>query len=165
VFGKAVDVDTLKEIIDFSKVVSASVIGLKGAANSYASAIYGLDTPINISGYPSLVVFQGDDEPSQSTLKRLEEVSYLIVFASYTSALTAKADVVLPVQNWAEQDGHYLSTDGKLQESHKSLVSDEYIPSNVDALSTLANGLGIKITGDWKKELTSNILPIAIKKC
>lgn len=164
VFGNGISYETLKEIVDFANVVDAVVIGMKGAANSLAAAQYDLNLPIDIKGCKSLVVALGDDELSQTALKKFDSAPFTVVFASYTSALTAKADVVFPVQIWSEQDGHYLSLEGKIQSSKKSLVSDENIKSNYDALMALAKELDIKVSGDWQKALAAQVAPIAIKE-
>jgi formate dehydrogenase major subunit len=164
VYGKGTSSETLKEIVNFAEVMGATVIGMKGEANSLAASQYGLDKSIDLKEYKSLVVVLGDDEITQATLKKLESAPYLVVFASHASALTAKADVVLPVQIWSEQVGHYLSLEGKLQESKKSLTSDENTHSNYDALNALAKELGIKVSDDWKKALSSRVASVEIKE-
>lgn len=164
VYGDGISFETLKEIVDFAAVVEASVIGMKGEANSFAAAQYGLNVAIDVKGSKSLIVALGDDDLTQTTLKKLEAAPFTVVFASYSSPLTAKADVVFPVQIWSEQDGHYLNLDGRIQESKKSLVSDEIIKSNYDALMALAKELEINISSDWRKALVAQVAPIIIKE-
>lgn len=163
VYGAGITYETLKEIVDFAQVVEAKVIGLKGEANSLASSIYGLDKAIELKNVKTLVVALGDSEISQAMLQKIETVPNLIVLASYASPLTAKANVVLPMQTWSEQDGHYLSIEGTLQESKRSLKSDENVHANFAAISDLAVALGLKGSSDWKTALTNQPSSVEIK--
>jgi formate dehydrogenase major subunit len=54
-------------------------------------------------------------------IQRLEQAPFLVVQASYASELTEQADVVLPVEIWAEQEGHYLNLEGRLQKAVRTL--------------------------------------------
>ena len=116
-------------------------MGVKGEANSLAAAQLGLEKTFKLNGHQAAYLALGDDEPSQQLLKKLEGVSFLVVQASYISPLTAIADVVLPVGNWMEQDGHYLSLEGRLQEAHQSIKPAEDILSNEAALQAVAKNL------------------------
>ena len=87
----------------------------KGKANSLVAQQIGLNKPFELNGHQAAFVVLGDEEPSQNTIKKLEKVPFLVVQASYQSALTAKADVVLPVTAWLEQSGYYVTCDGKVQ--------------------------------------------------
>jgi formate dehydrogenase major subunit len=82
--------------------------------------------------------------------------------ASYTSPATAKADIVLPVEMWTEQEGHYLNLDGRLQEAHKVVAAPEGVLSNVDALQKVSEALGYKSKADWKKALKSGTAAVLI---
>jgi len=72
------------------------------------------------------------------------------------------ADVVLPVEMWAETDGHFVNLDGHIQLASHSLPLPEGIRTNAAALSDLAEKLGIKLEGDWKKALTDRTAVVAI---
>ena len=87
----------------------------------------------------------GDDTPSQRLIQRLEKAPFLAVQASYVSRLTAMADVVLPVEMWAEQEGHYLNLEGRLQKANRVLTAPEGVRSNADALEALAGKLGLPV--------------------
>jgi predicted molibdopterin-dependent oxidoreductase YjgC len=54
----------------------------------------------------------------------------MVVQASYISQLTAMADVVLPVEMWAEQTGTYVNLEGRVQQAVKSLQAPEDVWSN-----------------------------------
>jgi len=72
------------------------------------------------------------------------------------------ADVVLPVVNWLEQEGHYLSMDGRLQFANSSQQVKGTVWSNSAVLRELAGKLGITLNGNWKDELTQRPSPVEI---
>ena len=94
-----------------------------------------------------------DEKLTQAQMKKFENVPFLVVFSSYANPLTASADVVLPVMNWLEQDGHFLNFDGHLLEAHASLKAIENVFSNVDAFGKLASKLNIKTSPAWEAAL------------
>jgi NADH dehydrogenase/NADH:ubiquinone oxidoreductase subunit G len=87
----------------------------------------------------------------------LEGAPFVAVQASYVSPATAMADVVLPVEMWAEQEGHYLSLEGRLQEAHRGLTSPEEVRSNVAVLQAMAGAMGITLDTGWKKGLSKRV--------
>ena len=150
VYEKGVSPAALKE---FSDLINAKLISVKGEANSLAASQLGLEKSLKTANYKAAVVALGDDTPSQKMIKDLEKLSFKVVIATYASALTAAADVVLPAANWLEQEGHYLSLDGRLQKANRSIVPAEEIWTVDSSLSALADKLGIKLDSDWTKEL------------
>ncbi|MGD0709067.1 MAG: molybdopterin-dependent oxidoreductase [Anaerolineaceae bacterium] len=162
IYGKRTSAEGLKSIAELAELLSASLVGVKGEANSLAAAQLGLEKTFKLDGHQAAYLALGDDEPSQQLLKKLEGVPFLVVQASYVSPLTAIADVVLPVGNWMEQEGHYLSLEGRLQEAHQAIKPAEDILSNEAALQAVAKKLDVKANDHWKKALTQRISPIEI---
>jgi formate dehydrogenase major subunit len=160
--------ETMKALIELGRMVGAiddkhsALISIKGKANSLASALMGLDKPFEINKQQAVFLALGDDIPSQRLMQKLEKAPFLAVMASYTSPATAKADVVLPVEMWTEQEGHYLNLDGRLQEAHKVVAAPEGVLSNVDALQKVSEALGYKSKADWKKALKSGTAAVLI---
>lgn len=152
VYGKC-DAETVKALIDLAAALKGVILSPKGSANSLAASQYGLDKPVALSGHQAVFVALGDEEPAQHLLKQLAAAPFLAVQASCISQLTGKADVVLPATNWLEQEGHYVSLDGTIQEAHKALNPEEGILSSAAALADLAKALGVKVDPDWKKAL------------
>ena len=74
---------------------------------------------------------------------------------------TQLADVVLPSEMWAEQEGHFLNVDGRLQESHRGLTPPQNVRSNVDILSAIAEEMGLSLNGDWQSELNKRVAIVA----
>ncbi len=140
-----------------------AVLSPKGKANSMAAAQYRLDKPFKLDGQQAVYVALGDDTINQKLLQRLEKVPFLVVQASYTSPLTALADVVLPVEMWAEMEGHYVSLDGTVQQARKSLVAPEGVWSNSAVLEAVADRLGAKTgSADWQQQLHARVASVAI---
>lgn len=134
-------------------MVGASLLSVKGNANSLAAAQFKLEKSAHTNGQKALVVALGDDEISQKMLNDFEKVPFKIVIASYTSALTAMADVVLPASNWLEQEGHYLSLDGNLQKAKRSLTPNAETRSTDEILVALAQEMGVSLDNNWSEEL------------
>jgi len=74
-----------------------------------------------------------------------------VVQASYESNLTEKADVVLPVTIWSEQEGNYINLDGRMQKAEKAVNPPENIRDNMAVLSEVAIRMNMKVESDWQK--------------
>jgi formate dehydrogenase major subunit len=136
---------------------NVSILSPKGEANSYASFLYGMEKPVELGKGKSTFVVLADDVPSQSLAKRLEGGAFLAVQASYASPITAMADVVLPVEMWAEQQGHYLNQDGRLQEAHPSIKASDGILSSSEAMKMIADAMEVKLDSKWESGLQKEL--------
>ncbi|MEJ2560948.1 MAG: molybdopterin-dependent oxidoreductase, partial [Anaerolineae bacterium] len=167
VYGKGItrqdSSQALEALIDLARLVGAStdsrstIIGTKGQANSTAAYMYGLDKTFEINGHQAVYLALGDDKVGQRLLQRLEKAPFIAVQASYVSSVTEMADVVLPAEMWAEQGGHYLNLEGRLQQAHSSLTPSCEVWSNVKILETIAANMGFKLNADWKKALRGRV--------
>lgn len=138
-------VKALVELGHLSGVISPqrnALVSVKGKANSMAAAQYDLEQTFDLSDHEAVFVALGDDCPSQKLTHRLEKAPFLAVAASYVSPLTAQADVVLPVENWSEQEGHYLNLEGRLQQAVRSMTAPEGVLASTEVLEKLAAALG-----------------------
>lgn len=157
-------VDTMKSLLDLAKKFSATLISVKGQANSVAAAQYKLDTPLVLGDHKAVFLALGDEDPSEHLAQSLEKSQFLVVQASYVSKLSAKADVVLPVEMWAEQEGHYINFDGRIQKASKSLNAPPEVKASHDVLQELAEKLGYEINDSkWKDHLNLRVPVVAIK--
>ncbi len=154
--------DALKAVLELAALTGAAVVNPKGKANSLAASLLGLEKSFKLNGHKAVYVALGDDDPSQNLVKRLEGVPFLVVQAAFVSPLTAKADVVLPVEMWVEQEGHFISFDGRIQASKKVLAAGEDVRSNVAVLAGLAEHLGVKVDPDWKAQLARQVPAVAL---
>lgn len=156
--GKDQYSDTLIEFSLKSRILQENgkgLISIKGQASSLAAAQFKLDKPFQIDGHQVVYIALGDEEQPQDIVKKLEGVPFLIVQASHYSKLTSMADIILPVETWAEQEGHFLNMEGRLQKSNKSLSAPEMVWPNEGVFRALAAHLGIgsKCRGNWRENL------------
>jgi len=128
----------------------AGLLALKGEADSAAGALLGLDQPFSLDGQEAIYVLLGDDFASKRLLQKLEKTPYLVVQASYHSALTEMAQVVLPAVLWSEQAGHYISLDGRLQEARQAVHPPEGVRLNSAILAEVAMRMNMPIKQDWQ---------------
>jgi len=138
---------TLIGAVDSERV---GLLSLKGEANSVATALYGLVEPFVLNDQHAIYVALGDDYASKRLLQHLEKAPYLVVQASYISALTEKADVVLPVAIWSEQAGHYISLDGRVQKAEQAINAPEGVRANVAVLAEVAMRMNMPVKQDWQ---------------
>jgi len=167
IFGKGVthgdSTQVLKALIELARLAGAlddgrsALVSVKGQANSLAAYLVGLDKPFEVDGRQAIYLVLGDDKPSQRLVKRLEGAPFIAVQASHVSPVTAMADVVLPVEMWAEQEGYFLSLEGRLQKASRGVMPPQEARSHVAVLQSLAEGLGISLDPDWKSELSRRV--------
>jgi predicted molibdopterin-dependent oxidoreductase YjgC len=144
----------LKTLAD---LVDGALINPMGKANSLASQVYGLSQESDPQGYQAVYLALGDDFPTPRLMEQLENVPFLAVQASYVSAATERADVVLPVEMWAEQSGYYLNLEGRLQAANQALMAAPNVRSNLAVLQSLAAGLNLGTASDWKDQILSRL--------
>jgi formate dehydrogenase major subunit len=170
VFGKGITRSrdgVLQNLEELAKATGALLINPMGKANSHAAHAYGLDQAF-VPGNPAaanpamIYLALGDDFPTQ----RLESVvlkhnnptgnptAFLVVQASHASSITKAADVVLPVEMWAEQEGHYLNLEGRLQKTTRILSPAAAIRSNQMVFQAIAEELNVEIDGNWREALS-----------
>lgn len=149
--------DLLTATYFLAQTISAGLLDVKGGANSLAAAQLNLDQPLLTNNEHNGLIFLADEIPSQKLIKSLEKFSQTVVVSSYISPITANAQVILPVQNWLEQEGHYLNLDGHLQKAKAALNAPEDIRSSVGIIELLANKKGIILHKDWDKAITKRI--------
>lgn len=167
VYGKGVthqdSPQVLQALLEVAQLAGAldanhsSIIGTKGQANSTAAYMYGLDKTFDLDGHQAVYLALGDDKVSQRLLQRLEAAPFVAVQASYLSPATATADVVLPVEMWAEQAGHYVNLEGRLQAAHAGLTPPEGVWSNTKVLETVAARAGFTLDTNWEKALKAQV--------
>ncbi len=169
VYGKGLtrndSADALNALLKLARLAGglddgqSRVLSLKGEANSLGAYLYGLDKPFQVNGHQAVYLALGDDRVSQRLLERAKKAPFVVVQASYVSPLTELADVVLPSEMWAEQEGHYLNLEGRLQEIHRGLTPPEEARSHVDILEAIAAQLGYSLGENWRTELDQRVSP------
>jgi formate dehydrogenase major subunit len=156
--------DALKALQTLAaRLPGAALLSVKGEANSLAASQFGLDRRFETNGHEVVYLALGDDYPNQRLLGNLRQAPACIVQTAYASEATEMAEVVLPVGTWAEQSGHYLNLDGRLQKAEQFLNAPEGVRSNRDALHALAARLGLPDGVDWRTQLLSRVAPVELK--
>lgn len=158
VFGKGLTKETkndaFKALEKLANLVHATaLINTRGKANSAAAQKYGLDKTFNPVASSAVYLALGDDVPSERMIDGIKKVPFLAVQASYQSAVTDQADVIIPVETWVEQEGTYMSLDGRVQFAHRGVIPVSGVHSNLDVLNGLADRLNVKIGKEWLSEL------------
>jgi formate dehydrogenase major subunit len=138
---------TLVGAVDSERV---GLLSLKGEANSQAAAQFQMEAPFDLNGHQAVFAAIGDDYVSKKLVARVSKAPYLVVQAAYESELTEKADVVLPVTIWIEQEGHYINLEGRVQQAVKAIEAPEGVRENKAVLTGLAKQLNIPLSGDWQ---------------
>jgi len=72
------------------------------------------------------------------------------------------ADVVLPAAIWAEQEGHYLNLEGRLQLAQQSVIPPEQVWTSQATLEAVAARLGMQVEGEWEIELKKRVPAVTI---
>ncbi len=148
------DPKALEALLALGKLVNApDLVSTKGKANSLAAHYYGLDQAFEPKGAQAAYVALGDDMPVDRLLNSLADVPFLAVQASYASELTDRANVVLPVETWTEQEGHFVNMEGRVQVAYKAITAPAGVLSNTAVLKELAKCLGVTVNGDWREGL------------
>lgn len=171
VFGKGITrsasephKSVLAELEELAHVTGAVMINPMGKANSHAAHVLGLDQRFNPAGHAVIFLALGDDLPTPRLAKTLSEhaagtpAPFLIVLASHVSELTEMADVVLPVEMWAELTGHYLSLEGRLQEALPALTPAPLVRSTAAVFETIAANLELSLDNQWQEALQKSAL-------
>lgn len=161
-YGAGVHEADLEALVKLAESFHGAVIGLKGGANSLFASQLHLEKPFKLNGHQAAYVALGDDFVSQKIEDQLKNVPFLVVQTAYHTPLAEQANVVLPVEMWAELTGHYLNLEGKLQEAQPSLKAPKGVHSNLLTLETLGAALGYDLKGDWKQELAARTPAVAV---
>ena len=164
-FGSRKDFNENEKVVEaaveLAKVAKAKIISTKGNINSVGAAALGYEASGDLSGNLALMVL-GDEELSQCTEQKFNKVASSIVFSSYVSPLTVVADVVFPVANWLEQDGHFVNFDGHVLAEKSALLAPDGVFSNLEALEKLSAILGVAGKLKWEDELKTFASPVLI---
>ena len=158
VFGKGITRaadGNLVALEELARACGASLINPLGKANSLAASIFGLDQQFTSAGNHLVYLALGDDFATPRLEENVAGAPFLVVQASYVAPITEQADVVLPVEMWAEQEGHYLNLEGRLQKTTRALEAAPAVRSNQAVFQALANQLQVTLDENWRAQLPS----------
>ncbi len=138
-FAGRASAGAIQALLEAAGRFGARLLPLYGKANSRAALNYNLQAPFETQNIQAACLFLGDDQPHPRLLERLEGIPFVVVQASHASELTARADVVLPAATWAEQSGHYINLEGRLQKAQAALQPPPGILSVQETLQRLTS--------------------------
>jgi formate dehydrogenase major subunit len=141
----------------------AALLSVKGEANSLAASQLHLDPPFELRPHAIAYLAMGDDYASQRLMERVSRAPFKIVEASYQSELTDMADIVFPVSTWAEQSGHYINLDGRVQLAQQVLQSPDNVWTSESLETELARRLGLNTDVDWQAELHQRVPSVELR--
>lgn len=111
------------------------------------SAYEMLDTLGEPDGVRGLLVFGSNivvSAPNATRVgARLDALDLLVVADMVMSETAARADVVLPVTQWAEEDGTMTNLEGRVIRRRAALSAPEGVRTDLDVLAGLAERLGV----------------------
>jgi formate dehydrogenase major subunit len=163
-FGEAVASDpeatALFPIKCMADMIGATMINAKGKANSLAASQFALTGEYQPA---DTVVAVMADQEVEEWAEKVASANTKIIFASYVNEMATDADVLFPVCNWAQEQGHFINLEGKIQWRSQLVNAGEQVKSTPEALNLLAKELNVTIAGDWKEALTAQPASVSIK--
>ena len=117
----------------------ARFIRLVEGSNAAGAAGEGVEVWDGRGEVGALYVLAGDDPAEPPTLPKAD---FVVVQSAYKSALTDRADVVLPSPTWFEREGHLTNLEGRTRAIDAICVAPEGVPAEWQALVSLAKRLG-----------------------
>jgi NADH-quinone oxidoreductase subunit G len=80
----------------------------------------------------------------------LDKLDFLVVADLFETATTAKADIVLPLAAWAEQDGSFVNLEGRYQRFRRALPPPAGIKTGIEIIRDIADTMGDPLHVDDK---------------
>lgn len=162
VYSDTINGTALRKLVQLAAQTKAALVSVKATANSMAAAQLRLDQPFGLNGHKAVYLALGDESPTEELVASLKKAPFMVLQASYQSTLVDQADVVLPVEMWAEQEGHYLNLEGRLQKASRSLQAPDGVRSSEVVLQELAKKLNAPLQPTWQQELAVRPAPVAV---
>lgn len=124
----------------------ASFIALEPGGNTRAAKASGLDGTFDPAAAKVLYVLLGEqDGDGADPIDRIGREVFLIVQACHASAVTARADVVLPMALWSERSGSLTNTEGRVLPLRRAVEPAGEAKTDWEILALLAKKLGLNI--------------------
>lgn len=161
-FARVENLPAFRKLVELAREIGAKVVTLKGQGNNFAGAVFGYEMDAQAKSAPVFFLALGDDQACDHTRDALAGSEFKIVQASYESAVTEMADIVLPCTIWAEQAGHYLNSDGKLGLNQQAIQAAEGNRSVLDVLKILASKSGLTLSETWRAAVEEKVAAIVL---
>jgi formate dehydrogenase major subunit len=133
----------------------AAVLPLEAGANTRAAAAFGFRPGFKPGAAKFLYLLPGEENwDGREELEKAEARAFTVVQAGFESALTSRADVVLPMAIWAERGGTLTNTEGRVQKANPAVKPFAEAKPDWEIVSLLARRLGRKL-GDSLDEVSA----------
>jgi formate dehydrogenase major subunit len=112
VYGAGLSADTARALAALDK---ALFVALEPGVNTRAAMALELNQAFDPAGMETVFILLGEEAPDgREPLQDLAPGTFTIVQASYTSAFTERADIVLPMATWPERSGSLTNSEGRV---------------------------------------------------
>jgi predicted molibdopterin-dependent oxidoreductase YjgC len=117
-------------------------LGLARASNGVAAArLAGARGAGEAAGALAAFVMLGD-APADGVDEHLSATEFLVVQTAYPSALSERADVVLPARTWPERHGTFVAGDGTTRQVSPLVSPPADIMDDLELIAALGTRLG-----------------------
>jgi formate dehydrogenase major subunit len=123
----------------------ARFVALEPGVNTRAAVSFGMHNGFKAAAAKVLYVLLGEQEWEGEILNKAGDDAFVIAQACYASALTDRADVVLPAAIWSERSGSLTNTEGCIQTANRAVEPEGEAKPDWEILSLLADKLGKKL--------------------
>ena len=140
VYGEGVLKKTLRLL---QRLDNAVFVALQPGVNTYAAAALDLNQQVDFTILEALYILAGEqDEGLDDVLAEISAETFVVVQSCYASALTERADVVLPMATWPERTGSLTNTEGIVQKALAVRTPQGESKPDFEILWLLAEKLG-----------------------
>jgi predicted molibdopterin-dependent oxidoreductase YjgC len=127
----------------FKKVDAAVFLALQPGVNTQTAISLGLNGRIDFNALQVLFVLAGEQHTGlEEVVAKISAETFVVAQACYVSALTRRADVVLPMATWPERSGSLTNTEGLVQKVNAARTPRGESKPDWEILSLLAEKLG-----------------------
>jgi predicted molibdopterin-dependent oxidoreductase YjgC len=125
----------------------AVFIPLHPGVNALTAETLELNGKMDAAACDTLFIAAGEENGTLAAVtQKAAPKAFVIVQASYGSALADRADLVLPMATWLERSGTFTNTEGTIHRAHAALPPSGQSRPDWDILGRLAERLGLDAT-------------------
>jgi formate dehydrogenase major subunit len=140
VYGETV---SKKVFTSFQSLKKAAFVALQPGVNTQAAISLGLKRKIAFADLEVLYVLAGEqNEKLDQVAAKIPAATFVVAQACYVSALTERANVVLPMATWPERSGSLTNTAGHIQKVNAVRSPRGESKADWEILHLLAEKLG-----------------------
>ena len=140
---------TASAVDRLKKLEQAVIIALEPGVNTRAAKALGIQPGVPTDGAKLLYFLLGEEKVKDEIVKQIGGDAFVVVQASFASALSARADVILPTAIWSEREGTLTNTEGRVQKAQKAREPVGEARPDWEVLALLAEKAGKKIGADF----------------